>query len=488
MVNGWLIALGLINAYIVLLVWLVRSGRMEKYNLSLLLGFILMIRTQRGRDLLAKISRPKRFWNLFGDIGVVVTFLGMFGITAAFLALLPRVLSPENTAPPLGASEILVIPGVNPFVPLWYGIISLIVTLVVHEGGHGVLALANKMRLKSLGLLYAVVPIGAFVEPDEQDLTESPRRSRLRVYAAGPAVNFAVAGIVLALLAVTAGAAAPLDGVHVGQVTEDGPADLVGIRPGGILLSANGQPLEDWGAFTAFMENRTPQEEVTFVAADGGVHVVNLTSRWQAYEGEHFAAPQYSHLLIQPSILEENEAGQELCNGFDSLFRQRFGANHTSGADCAEKLDALPLVGIGQFPTRGAQALMTDPFGSGIRFLQLTFLPLQEVRGDPILSAMPHFFDTPFDTDAYWITVNVLFWIFWMNLMVGLTNILPMLPLDGGHLFRDGMGGIMEKLRPNATPEARDRLVGRIAGTMSLVILVAFLLQIFGPRLVQAFA
>lgn len=475
MASGWLIALGLINVYIILLVWLVRSGRMERYNLSLLLGFILMIRTQRGRSALAVIARPKRFWNAFGDLGVAVSLIGMFGMTALFLAILPTVLRPNSNIVPVAANEILVIPGINPIIPLWYGIMALIVTLVVHEGGHGILALSNKMRIKSLGLLFAIFPIGAFVEPDEQDLTESPRRSRLRVYAAGPAVNFAVAGIVLVGLAAMAGAVTPLEGAHVWTVVADAPSDLAGILPRDILVAADGQPIVDWNSFSAIMATHAPGDAVNFTAADGGTHNATLISQWDS-----FALDPDSPW--QDAVLQETPAGIATCE-------QRLGAgNFNDGADCAEQLDQLAFLGISPFPTEGAQGILAEPLSSGRTFLQLSFLPLQEVRGNPLLSAMPDFFETPWGGDGYWILVNAFFWIFWMNLMVGLTNILPMLPLDGGHLFRDSMAGIMEKLRPKATAEQRDRVVGRIAGGMSLLILVAFLLQIFGPRLVQAFA
>ena len=52
--QGTLIALGLLAAYIAFVVWLVQSGRLQKWNLSLMLGIVLMVRTQRRR------SKPPR--------------------------------------------------------------------------------------------------------------------------------------------------------------------------------------------------------------------------------------------------------------------------------------------------------------------------------------------------------------------------------------------------------------------------------------------
>jgi membrane-associated protease RseP (regulator of RpoE activity) len=66
--------------------------------------------------------------------------------------------------------------------------------------------------------------------------------------------------------------------------------------------------------------------------------------------------------------------------------------------------------------------------------------------------------------------------------MVGLTNILPMLPLDGGHLFRDGLGGVLARFRMDN--EKRTKIVNSTATLLSFAILAAVILQIVGPRLV----
>jgi membrane-associated protease RseP (regulator of RpoE activity) len=128
-----------------------------------------------------------------------------------------------------------------------------------------------------------------------------------------------------------------------------------------------------------------------------------------------------------------------------------------------------------------------DPLsGGGSGLLVLTSLPIAEVRGQPFLSTyLPEFHEAPFNPAVFWVLVNLVFWVFWISLMLGLTNILPMLPLDGGHVFRDVAASVMERLRPGLDPALRERYVGWTAGTMSILILVTFLLQIFGPHLVR---
>ena len=51
-------------------VWLVilskmqRSGYLDKLNATKALGFILMLRTQRGIRVLERVSKPRKFWRI----------------------------------------------------------------------------------------------------------------------------------------------------------------------------------------------------------------------------------------------------------------------------------------------------------------------------------------------------------------------------------------------------------------------------------------
>src|SRR5439155_22747008 len=64
---------------------------------------------------------------------------------------------------------------------------------ILHEFSHGILARVAKIRIRSLGLIFLIFPIGAFVEPEEEELLALPRRDRARLFAAGPAMNIVLA-------------------------------------------------------------------------------------------------------------------------------------------------------------------------------------------------------------------------------------------------------------------------------------------------------
>jgi membrane-associated protease RseP (regulator of RpoE activity) len=96
------------------------------------------------------------------------------------------------------------LPNVPIVIPL-HAWISLLIILVIHEGMHGITALRNRFRLRSTGIvLFGVLPIAAFVEPDEKELKKkelSSPKAALRFLAAGPGGNLAAMPVVLLLIA-----------------------------------------------------------------------------------------------------------------------------------------------------------------------------------------------------------------------------------------------------------------------------------------------
>lgn len=158
--------------------------------------FIAMWRTKRLLGFIDRVSRINpRFWKVYADVGIILGYMGMVYVFYALAKTAVQTLQTKGQQ----AGVQLVIPGVT-IPPLWYGLIGLVVVMVVHELSHGIVARADKLPLKSVGLvLLAVIPGGAFVEPDEEELAKAPLRSRLRVYGAGSMANITTA-IITALL------------------------------------------------------------------------------------------------------------------------------------------------------------------------------------------------------------------------------------------------------------------------------------------------
>ncbi|WP_135612402.1 site-2 protease family protein [Methanococcoides sp. AM1] len=289
------ILIALFLLYWVIVSILDKKGILERYNISAY-GPILMIRTLRGQKLLDFLARPKSMWRLFANVGIVLMFIGMFAmffiIVVSDVAMLSSI--GDNTLPEPGkfneARNIFLIPGVNEFIPLSWGIIALLVTLVVHEFSHAILCKVEGIRVKSMGILLAVVPIGGFAEPDEEELfgvkkeaddnlvassTNGPierkilgmdkkpdnskvatREQRARILAAGVMSNFVVAAIAFILLfGPVLGAISPLGDAMIVNVTPDSPADIAGLQNNMVITQIDDTPVENANDILLYMSS-----------------------------------------------------------------------------------------------------------------------------------------------------------------------------------------------------------------------------------------
>ena len=131
------------------------------------------------------------------NLGIVVAFGAMIFITWTLVSTLPTVFDTPSVSIIIPGVEM---PGSSIYIPFVYGLIALATVLVVHEFSHGIQSVGEKISIKSIGLLlFAIIP-GAFVEPDEEELKNAKRSSRLRVYAAGSVANITLALIAMLLI------------------------------------------------------------------------------------------------------------------------------------------------------------------------------------------------------------------------------------------------------------------------------------------------
>ncbi|VVB98355.1 Peptidase family M50 [uncultured archaeon] len=93
-----------------------------------------------------------------------------------------------HTIQTIAPGATLILPGIN--IPFAEGIIALALILLVHEGAHAVLARIARVKILSSGVvLLGVLPIGAFVEPDEDQLKKVDSEKQSRVLVAGSTAN-----------------------------------------------------------------------------------------------------------------------------------------------------------------------------------------------------------------------------------------------------------------------------------------------------------
>jgi len=160
----------------------------------------------------------------------VVAGIGLYLVCTSLFTLLWAPVA-RDMARELGLAVYIPLPGINPFLPILYGWLGLVCAMVVHEGAHGIVARNRGLKVKSSGLLFFLfIPIGAFVDVDEDQILKAKSKDSLRVMAAGVGGNIVVAiTCIIAVLIIVNGLTPVIDGVFVNDVIEGMPAEAAGL-------------------------------------------------------------------------------------------------------------------------------------------------------------------------------------------------------------------------------------------------------------------
>ena len=136
-----------------------------------------------------------------------------------------------------------------------YFLLSIPIVLVMHEGGHGIVAALEKIKIKTGGFAIFIAMFAGFVEPDEEEFEKAKRISKLRVIGAGATSNVLFA-LVLGVILLTNPFFAmvvpePLlsifyelpEGVLILSIIENSGAEQAGLLANDIITSINGIPI-----------------------------------------------------------------------------------------------------------------------------------------------------------------------------------------------------------------------------------------------------
>ncbi len=192
-------ALNVLEYYAIafLIIWVVAILFKDRLKIDIE-GPVMMRRTQRLRDFIDSIAmKSPRSWRLIMNIGIPVSFFFMAVIVWIIISSLPTALTNPQLAIILPGVDI---PGSPILIPLGYGIIALISVLVVHEFGHGIISRVEGVKIDSIGVLLLAVLPGAFVEPNKEDIQKSEKIQKLRIYAAGSIFNLILGAISLLIV------------------------------------------------------------------------------------------------------------------------------------------------------------------------------------------------------------------------------------------------------------------------------------------------
>ena len=354
---------------------------------------MLTIRTQIFSGIFDKLG-TFRFSKIASWIAVsfvpIIAGIGLYTLFGSLFAILTTPAVGEITRE-LGPAAYLLLPGINPMLPIFYGWLAIVCAIAIHEGAHGVAARSLGFRVKSSGLLFfLIIPIGAFVDVDEKQIEKANPRSSIRVMAAGVGGNIVVAVVCLiGLLVIVNGLTPVIDGVYISNVQEGLPAEIAGILPDDVFVSINNIPISNYEELSEILEDKTPGDTVDVTVARGEMWKEQFSTSIELTEFENRA------------IMGVNLG--------DLLTEERLTFYQTVT------------------PEKLTMYLIPPSLASGI-------IPFSDTL-------------SPFYThglgDQWNSIANILFWLWFVNFNLALFNALPIYPLDGGRIFNISLKSVL---------------------------------------------
>jgi len=399
-------------------------GRIE-FNFPL-----LTIRTKIFSGVFDRLG-SLRTSRLIGSIALIivpiVAAIGLYLLCSSLIALLwtPGV---GEAVSEINPASYLLLPGINPLLPIVYGWLAIICAIAVHEGAHGIIARNRGLNVKSSGLLFfLIIPIGAFVDVDEDEIAKAKAKDSLRIMAAGVAGNVVVAVVcLLALLVILNGLTPVVTGVYVSTVVEGMPAEVAGLLPEDVFVSINDVPIANFDELQAFLNSTSVGDTIQVTVARG--------TDWQE---------QYSTSL---TLTESTETAGKAVMG----------------------------ILVGNLATEERLTFYRNPTleSLSIYLVPPALRPSLVPFSDPLIPFYTH------ELGPQWhVYANIFFWLWFVNINVAVFNALPIYPLDGGRIFNITLKSALGK-------KVSEKTITRITAIVTAAIIWLFAMIILIPYMI----
>jgi membrane-associated protease RseP (regulator of RpoE activity) len=269
------------------------------------------------------------------------------------------------------------------------------------------------VKLLPLGGYVRIAGMNPFEDLSGKDRTRlfvtKPRWQRAIVLVAGALTHFILAFVLLVLFFVLIGLPR-FGGPQVAEVEprlngEPSPAAAAGLRPGDVFVAVDGQRLRSYEGFLDYVDSHVGQEIALTVERDGERVTLRSTPVLDQVEGETIGR---LGVILRREYLGQDRSGpiESVGDAGTTVGRMFVGSfqvmGQVFGPEGLSRVWEL-LVGEGE---REA----TDPVG---------IVGAARVAGQAVEA-------------GFWEDVFGLFAFF--NVFVGILNLLPLPPLDGGHL------------------------------------------------------
>ncbi|NLL10640.1 MAG: PDZ domain-containing protein [Methanomicrobiales archaeon] len=420
-----LILLGCIAGYVLVLAYIRTYKPFPRF--ITLYGPIIGLKTDQV-GFFDYFRRYSGFLRIYGSIGVaMVVIVSVAMVVMLLLSVnLTVELKPEPT-PLHKPQNIFLIPGINEFVPSTFAVwFAFFFTLVIHEFGHAILCRVEQIAVKSMGVLLLMIPIGAFVEPDEDEVKKASSWPRMRMYGAGIINNILVGVISFGLMVSLIGMAVPTQEPVVVGVYKNYSASEAGIPIPSIIRTINGEMVHTSQDVSDILNGTRPGDTV----------IVGFDKKGEIKDYSLNVSPW-------PEVLGARESG------FMGVF-------YYNGQGVIDTVQSL-------FSPLGIFMLLSVPFNPTMEGQYLRILGFD--------IADTEYYKVPFP--GYWELIHLLFWSGFINLAAGLFNALPLVPLDGGFIFREGTERILNR---RGLARYTDHVVSFVSTGMVVLIVAIFTL------------
>jgi membrane-associated protease RseP (regulator of RpoE activity) len=386
---------------------------------------MLTVRTQIFSGVFDKLGslRASRLLSWVALIIVpVVAGIGLYLICNSLFTLLWTPVVRDVTRE-LGPGAYLLLPGINPLLPILYGWLAIICAIVVHEGAHGIIARNRGLKVKSSGLLFfLVIPVGAFVDVDEEQLAKAKSKDSLRVMAAGVAGNIVVAIVcILAVFIIVNGLTPVIDGVYISTVTEGMPAEAAGLLPEDVFVSIDNVDINNFVELKALLDTKNQGDVIQVTVARGD---------------------QWAERFSTSVTLTESEGDAVMgVTGFD--------------------LDLLTEPPLTYYQSVTPESLVLHMIPPSLASYSVPF-------SDSLIPFYTH------GLGAQWhVYANIFFWLWFVNVNVAVFNALPIYPLDGGRIFNITLKSVLGR---RISEKTISRITFAVTATLIWVLLMIALI------------
>lgn len=354
---------------------------------------LILIHTPFGLRFFDRVANS-RLGKIYASFNIylmpLITALAVFLIMGSLLVLFSNDSAREGIRE-IGPQGNLLIPGLNPILPWTYGWIGLVVTIIIHEAGHGIVARVYNTKVESTGIvLFLGIPIGAFVNIQQDELNRTTFKQKSAILTAGPLNNMVLAGISFGLLFLLVSSLTPVSniqsdetGITVLSIGENSLAKSIGLSKNSIITYINAEPIEDVQELRKILrDNLGTTIQMQWVSEDKKEQTKSVELPASIPENKGILGVTLRDAFFDPGLVLDN---------YKNLF-------------------------------------LTNP-------LAILMPPTLQQGLVPYSDTMASYYSSSIFGPTFPIVANLLFWIWFINFNVGIFNALPITMLDGGQWY-----------------------------------------------------